>query len=442
MPLLKRFLWLLAWSLWLWLGFGLYRELPREPGPMIAEIPVKPSDEAEFIGNAHLVATFSYVGNPYVVRVFNADTGDFVREISFEGHWPKLGLQSWRTHGVIIAEGQQKKTRGLHVVDLRTGSWKRLSDKMSIGVAVHPTKPWIVFRESAPPIDEPRRTTVIDWETGAEVFVRPRDGEHVHVGMPIFLGEADRLVIPVTRESPGPQSDPPPDLEVWRLGAPNRLEKVVRSPTPRWYPSSVSASANRIAIRTLGPDTNYLDVFDIDAERLIFSVPPHAERVSEFKRSNDEGFHFSKSGRTILGGVPVGVWNVDSGAKLWSRSNQIPRVLEDEDAFLLAERWGFGGTWMPRFFWRWLHGGNTLAVYNLETAALRFRCWDQNFSLHTRSADGTLGLSGGVVYRLPYQVNVGLLALCQTILALPLMLLWVILRWRRKRRLRLASMTP
>src|SRR5688572_1621593 len=37
---LKRFLWLFAWSVWIWLGFGLYRELPRNLGSSAFMIPL------------------------------------------------------------------------------------------------------------------------------------------------------------------------------------------------------------------------------------------------------------------------------------------------------------------------------------------------------------------------------------------------------------------
>lgn len=33
----KNFFWLAAWSLWLWLGFGLHRELPRDLGPVVCQ---------------------------------------------------------------------------------------------------------------------------------------------------------------------------------------------------------------------------------------------------------------------------------------------------------------------------------------------------------------------------------------------------------------------
>jgi hypothetical protein len=70
----------------------------------------------------------------------------------------------------------------------------------------------------------------------------------------------------------------------------------------------------------------------------------------------------------------------------------------------------------------------------METGELIYRStWgDTWIPPHLFNADGTLGVAnGGRVYRLPPSVNWPLIALCQAFLALPLVLLWVILRWRR-----------
>jgi hypothetical protein len=55
------------------------------------------------------------------------------------------------------------------------------------------------------------------------------------------------------------------------------------------------------------------------------------------------------------------------------------------------------------------------------------------------SAGTLLVNDDGSVYRLPPGANWDLLAVCQTILALPLVLTWLAVRWWRKRRLRLAG---
>src|SRR5215203_5040798 len=35
----KLVFWLAAWSVWLWLGYGLHRELPRDFGPVVRTLP-------------------------------------------------------------------------------------------------------------------------------------------------------------------------------------------------------------------------------------------------------------------------------------------------------------------------------------------------------------------------------------------------------------------
>src|SRR5688572_27522565 len=65
----KRFLWLFAWRVWLWLGFGLYRELPRELGPVVSRIPIgKGHESLGFIGGSDAVANQEPPIDDMVVR--------------------------------------------------------------------------------------------------------------------------------------------------------------------------------------------------------------------------------------------------------------------------------------------------------------------------------------------------------------------------------------
>src|SRR5262245_40438674 len=53
----KRGCWLVAWSAWLWLGVGLFREWPRELGPRVAALKVeKGAKPLGFVGESDLIA--------------------------------------------------------------------------------------------------------------------------------------------------------------------------------------------------------------------------------------------------------------------------------------------------------------------------------------------------------------------------------------------------
>lgn len=97
--------------------------------------------------------------------------------------------------------------------------------------------------------------------------------------------------------------------------------------------------------------------------------------------------------------------------------------------------------------WNWvLHlpeGWRTASIYDFDWSVAVAREWEiETKKLGFENADQTLlGDSDGLIYEYP-KVNYPLLALCQTILALPLVLLWSGLRWRRKRRRRLARVSP
>src|SRR6185295_4893402 len=88
MTYLKRFLWLAAWGVWLWLGFGLYRELPRELGPRVRKLWI----EGEYtpIGFVADTNNLAILTPPKGSRGFSnvlvvqAETGAFVAEHPLE----------------------------------------------------------------------------------------------------------------------------------------------------------------------------------------------------------------------------------------------------------------------------------------------------------------------------------------------------------------------
>jgi hypothetical protein len=132
------------------------------------------------------------------------------------------------------------------------------------------------------------------------------------------------------------------------------------------------------------------------------------------------------------------VWRVDGLP--WRKGDAEDLYLHDGDsAFYVVERW--------HHWWNGLEPEarfTTMALRSVQSGDLICRTtYDQWIERENTNAAATLGVkSDGTVHSLPHRVNWPLLALCHSILALPIVLLWAVLRWRRKRRLRLASLAP
>jgi hypothetical protein len=430
MKCMKRGLWVAAWGVWAWLGFGLCRELPRQVGPRVCQIPINAGDTAAFIKDTHHVAVETRLARQALgLKVFDAASGASLCDTSFEWQWPLLQpLSTVRPHGVVVMPSHDQRWTGLAILDVERGRSTPVTAMTAFDVRVHPSKPWVAFRESAPPVDNPRSLVVIDWTTGTVVLARPRGVEYVRVGAPIFLGDSDQLVVPVSHPVEAGGEDKA-DLEVWRLGFPSRLEKVIRGqPIPQFVQAS---RTGRLAWSHQDTEGGRVSVYDLNAESMVFSrLVWKGPRWSGLKL---EESRLSSSGRTIMTEVSTNLWDMDSGAALWTMQGWQPPVLHD-DAFTEFEQWD--KSWTRGTFLNW----NTSAIRDLDTAALRFRCWNRDASiLECCSRDGTLGVTrNGSVHRLPFRANHPLLAVCQTILGLPLVMLWAVLRWRRNRLKRMA----
>ena len=143
----------------------------------------------------------------------------------------------------------------------------------------------------------------------------------------------------------------------------------------------------------------------------------------------------------VLHGIAPGTLSdLDTGAILWQAGplEELDGQLGG-DAFLVRERW-------HRLWERWFPGFKyeTRACRSLETGELRFRLDpDTDFDPRRCNLDRTvIVMPDGAIHPYTLEPNLPLLAICQSILALPLVMLRAVLRWRRKRRLRLASVQP
>jgi hypothetical protein len=432
MKWLSRFVWLVAWSVWLWLGFGLYRELPRHAGPVVSRLPLeKEETPVGFVAETKEVLV-QQEHLRFGFKVFDARTGSMIRKFQEDERRLLWSVSNCVRHGVVFVHGDDtagstRLRQHLLALNPQSGQWTTLAKTPTHSFSVHPVKPWLAYAEDVIKTDLERRAVVVDWMTGAEVFVRPTTQERTYVSHAMFMGESNRLALAVYRSHRERTLHGPVDIEIWRIGPPHELEQVL--PLARFGAVIDASASGRIAWGRAG-DQGAFDVYDLDAGRMLLAKPPPEERKPLTPRMSFERLALSKSGRIVMGGNPPSLWHVDTGRLLWSQApDQHSELIESENAFMAVERWNQFEAF--KHFKKW----NTVALRDLETGRVIHRCWESEASsLKSRSADGMLGVTKeGVVHELPFRVQWTALVLCQTMLALPLVLLWATLRIRKRR---------
>src|SRR5687768_10262419 len=101
MTFVKRLLWTAAWSAWLWLGFGLYRELPRKPAAAVCELSLRGGIDDIPLGFAGDSDRFMVARNltgrlegPKAIELYDADAGTVHRRIAIP---PEIGFDDFMT---------------------------------------------------------------------------------------------------------------------------------------------------------------------------------------------------------------------------------------------------------------------------------------------------------------------------------------------------------
>jgi hypothetical protein len=322
--------------------------------------------------------------------------------------------------------------RGAFRLDLHTGRWHRLTDFSVERGSVHRIRPWVLLTERKSGARTVARVVVIDWRSGKEVFSR-KIPQHAHVvGFRAFFSGDDRVVIPLQQwQEPKKQG-----VEVWRIDDPPVLEMTLNDAPIGLFPMF---AASRVTF-SQPYGTHTVDVLDLDDGRFVFSNMPRDQRPPQPNQAPG-GWRppvLSPSGKRVLGGDPPTIWDVDSGRELWraSAASMVGAELRrghTNEVLSVFEHWDvLWREWLTNIKYR------TYAVRDLETGRLIHRVdWPTNTVIQPSfwNAAGTLAVSNDFgVYRLPLPVNWVLLALCQAILAMPLLILWIVFRWRRKRR--------
>jgi hypothetical protein len=438
---LKRFLWLSAWSVWIWLGFGLYRELPRDLGPSVCRLPLgEQESEIGFVHGRHQLVTEERLGEnqPIIIRLWNAETG--LLDQAINGPLDIDGGTSYyflERESLVVAKARPPLNKGSpspgpSLLDLRAAKWRDLPTELrGCDVVFHDVKPSAIFYAHPRETDKSGRVAIVDLRSGKILFRwNPRWNPGLTRelgGPPIFIGDA---LIGIPTRNPWKEVDYVGEegIELWSMTSLSGPRKVIDNLDVGDEPSI--SHSGRIACGVIGSD--FVDVYDVHKEAYVFSHPPHAERTAH-RGGFGGGWsppRLSHDGASVLSVMHRKLWDVDTGSQLWAaRTGEFFVSGEATDRFQLREEWSVGVGRFRKYY-------PTYAVRDLRSGTLIFRCWDSTLPPYDAvSSDRSLIYDTGSeqIRRMPPGINYPLLALCQTILALPLILLWVVLRWRRKR---------
>jgi len=323
------------------------------------------------------------------------------------------------TRAVFMATGS------LRALDLRSGNWTQLSTGGAGFVNIHPQQPLVAFYDD----EEPGSVVVANYRTGEKLFQYKLPRQYLLGAAPVFFGD-DRIVLPLE-----PLFGKPPDgswlFTIFKIAMPAEPLRTIHGPPVGR--ETTSTASGRIAFLTTQPPG--VGVFDVEREAVLFQKPA-AEESKASKRGTTNAPVIAASGRSVVS-HKHGLLNAETGISLW-RPGAFETIgaSSNLDYFTVHENWsalwaGITSKWRLE----------TTAWRSVETGELIWRTWNSTpVAPRLRNAARTLVLmNDGAVRRLPLRVNWMLLAVCQAVLALPLVLLWVVLRLRARRRRRIAE---
>jgi hypothetical protein len=426
---LARIFWLAAWGAWVWLGAGLHRELPRNLSPVSRRLPLDRTETPiGFVESGELLASYKPdAAQKLVIRVREPLKG----ELLFEEHTPWVNPAEFRfsaRHGLIVG-AEFGRVTGVRILDLRSGRWAELHPTASLH-HLHPTRPWAVMSY----VEENNWAVVllvVDMRTKERLleWKLPRGVKRSLADSAFFPTQDDLLCIPLQFWDDQILRS---QLEVWKIGGDERQPlKIYDIPKAAGtFSEPLTSSTGRVVWIDFESFPPALDVLDVLQPAVVFSNPP---KVPRRKRLPSDGMSLptlSPDGKGLY--CHGTVWDVDRHAPLWSRSNSEFEEVADVTSLHVHEFWG-------EIFGAWANGFSTRAVRDLSTGRVVFRLWDSQ-GRPPRCSDCVNARwqefidDDGNIRSFPPPPNWPLLAFCQTLLALPLVLLWYVLLRRRRRR--------
>jgi len=389
MKWVKRVLWAAAWGVWVWLGIGLHRELPRAPAPCIAKLSFSsPERSLGFTDGDYLLATLRWAANDAGgetrCSVWNVDDQRRLHDLDWPFHWSRELVAPG--HGVFIGNrrGTGPKQGALTLYDLRTGEWRRIGPEYWHVEAIHSTLPLAAIDER-PDDDNAERVLVLDFRTGQRILEwtnPPAPEGRVYIQECQFL-DGDELLITAFNFF-GVNSI----HTRWQI---HRVSLSRGELTKLYFVKERCAiklpmQGGRLLSRILRGNEYVIEVLEFPSGRIVFSsAGAPVSDLTESKNEWDSRAVLSASGRRIMTSEGT-LWDVDAGRRIWRKSRTDVGIEAHQSAgvFSVDEDWqplldlvGIKGTSLPA----------TTAIRDLETGALCYRHWGTDF-LHCASLDG------------------------------------------------------
>jgi hypothetical protein len=444
MKCVKRGLWTAAWGLWLWLGFGLYCELPRSPGPILKRLS-PPTDWYHLPkGSGLVVGRRQQDGD---VLIWEAATGRLVRTVPCADRRATVSPR----HCVLVASKEGERGKTYEALDFRTGAWTNLNVPAGRIFDIHLDEPWaaVSVDEAKSPcvavVDLASGIKVAQWQAPDQSINDPRE----NVVAWRFLGAKEVAVVLESGRTKRNRAPRRQRLERWTLDG-ERLAAAVPLDPPFDAFTGDPARGRIIATRDLGFESSY-HVLNLRSGRSILDGKVVAKVTSEAEPRSPP--QLSASGQMLL--TRQGdLWNIDDARIVWSPTAEFESLsthLSSNTAFPVSEHWNKLVSRWPMVRSLLSQPLMTMAVRDFETGAVRYRQWLPFTTLKFKSEEQGFGVAilvkevgsdeylFGTVHH-PPRGNWPLLAICQTILALPLIILWAVFRWKRK--MRMARVAP
>jgi len=470
---LKRGAWLLAWGVWAWLGVGLYRELPRGLGPVVSTIPKERNEVivSRFGERPTLITCLTdHATHVSKFRRWNVLTGALEEEFGdVKGQSLTLARPHQRfvnvekpsfEHGrpmkIVTTPTElstlQWRPEPKYLLDLEGGQWLELIGDAS-GPVLHPEKTWALFWTAGREFGE-NFVIGVDYRTGRRLF-EWRDGQTSSPGLtvggePFFLGD-DQIAVQATKRIDRTRVETAADevIEIWSLSQSARpIGKIqglgVGQDRPSVTTPTFSTSrTERVAWKRVhgGESAGQREklitcsVVDLKTGKTVFEEPQDRPvDMSKGWPAQWESVALTDDGRAVLNPTTGRLYEVDTGRLLWSakENEQVNSIRGDR--FETWEQWNVGVSSWSRRFSMW-------TVRKLADGSLVHRTSEPTLTNSYMPVNGqALVLSHGDTMReLPPRVKWKRLVACQVVLALPIVLLWSGLWWRRRQRQRVMA---